>query len=45
MTGRTWLMMLIVLAINWGGFVALLVYGMTREARKRRGDKGESVSL
>ena len=45
MTGRTWLMMLIVLALNWGGFIALLVYDMTREARRRRGEQGESIPL
>ena len=36
MSGRTWLMMAIVLGINWGGFVALLVYGVRREAQKAR---------
>ena len=34
MSGRTWVMMLIMLAINWGGFIALLVYGLRRESRK-----------
>ena len=36
MSGRTWLMMAIVLGINWGGFVALLAYGMRREGMRRR---------
>ncbi len=36
MSGRTWLMMAILLGINWGGFIALLVYTSRREARKQR---------
>ena len=36
MSGRTWLMMAIMLGINWGGFIALLVYSNRREAHKRR---------
>jgi len=35
MSGRTWLMMLLVLALNWGGFVGALVYGMRRDSRRR----------
>ena len=35
MSGRTWLMMAIMLGINWGGFIALLVYSSLREAHKR----------
>jgi hypothetical protein len=27
MSGRTWFMMLLILGITWGGFVALLLYG------------------
>ena len=33
MAGRTWLMMALVLLINWGGFIALVAYGMRRESR------------
>jgi hypothetical protein len=33
MSGRTWLMMVVVLALNWGGFVFCLWYG----SRKSRG--------
>ena len=40
MSGRTWAMMLIVLAINWGGFVALLLYGLRRDVHRRQ-DKSE----
>ena len=36
MSGETWLMMAIILGINWGGFIALLVYSSRREAHKRR---------
>jgi len=36
MSGGTWLMMAILLGINWGGFIALLVYSSRREAHKRR---------
>ena len=28
MSGRNWVMMLAVLALNWGGFVGALVYGL-----------------
>lgn len=34
MSGRTWVMLLVVLGINWGGFVAMLIYGIRREAAK-----------
>lgn len=30
MSGRTWLMMLIVLGLNWGGFIFCLWYGMAK---------------
>jgi arginine exporter protein ArgO len=30
MSGRTWLMMSLVLALNWGGFVFCLWYGSRR---------------
>lgn len=36
MSGRTWLMMLLILALNWGGFIATLVYGLQRDKRVRR---------
>ncbi|HVL66188.1 MAG TPA: hypothetical protein VM364_02870 [Vicinamibacterales bacterium] len=35
MSGRTLAMMLFILALNWGGFVAALLYGMRRDARDR----------
>lgn len=35
MSGRTWLMMLLVLALNWGGFIGALAYGMHRDSRRR----------
>jgi hypothetical protein len=34
MSGRTWVMMLLVLAVNWGGFIGALVYGMRRDQRR-----------
>ncbi len=40
MSGRTWLMMVIVLGINWGGFVAMALYGVAREARRQQGKQG-----
>jgi hypothetical protein len=30
MSTRTWVMMIFLLALNWGGFVATLAYGLTR---------------
>ena len=30
MSGRTWLMLTVVLAINWGGFLAALWYALGR---------------
>lgn len=33
MSGRTWLMMVAILAINWGGFIVALTYGLKREKR------------
>ena len=35
MSGRTWVMMLIVLGICWGGFIGSLVFGMRMQARRR----------
>lgn len=40
MSGGTWAMMLLILGLNWGGFVAALVYGMQRD--RRRGRQGTS---
>ena len=34
MSGRTWVMMLIVLGINWGGFVGSLIYGLRHESKR-----------
>ena len=34
MSGRTWVMMLLMLALNWGGFIAMIVCTMRRERRK-----------
>ena len=36
MSYATWIMMVIVLIVNWGGFVAMLAYGIRREARKEK---------
>ena len=36
MSYDTWIMMVIVLIVNWGGFVAMLAYGFRREARKEK---------
>jgi hypothetical protein len=36
MSGRTWLMMILLLGLNWGGFIAALVYGAVREGKKGR---------
>lgn len=30
MSPRTWVVMIVLLTLNWGGFLAALVYGMTR---------------
>ena len=38
MTWETWSMMLIVLPLNWGGFIGLLAYGVRRENRNGRGN-------
>ena len=34
MSGRTWLMMTLILALNWGGFIGSLAYGLRREKRR-----------
>tara|TARA_B100000745_G_scaffold291600_1_gene231613 strand:+ start:91 stop:231 length:141 start_codon:yes stop_codon:yes gene_type:complete len=41
MSYDTWIMMVIVLIVNWGGFVAMLAYGIRQESRK---EKLESLS-
>lgn len=41
MSGRTWTMMLIMLAVNWGGFLIMLIYGMRRERRKMLSNDGK----
>ena len=40
MSGRTWIMMLIMLAVNWGGLLIMLIYGIRRERRKMLSDAG-----
>jgi hypothetical protein len=37
MSGRTLTMMILVLALNWGGFVLALAYGVQRDKRRRGG--------
>lgn len=37
MSGRTWVVMIVMLAINWGGFVAALWYALRRDGDKREG--------
>jgi len=34
MSGRTWVMMLLILGLNWGGFIVSLWYAVTRENSK-----------
>lgn len=33
MTTRTWVVMIVLLAINWGGFIAALAYALTRKQK------------
>jgi len=40
MSTRAWLLMVVILALNWGGFAVTLVYGLRREARRARGTPG-----
>ena len=35
MSTTTWLMMLAILGFTWGGFVALLTYGVIRDRRQK----------
>jgi hypothetical protein len=30
MSSRTWIVMIVLLTLNWGGFLAALAYGLTR---------------
>ena len=34
MSSRTWLMMLLILGVNWGGFIALLLRTLRRVSAK-----------
>lgn len=34
MSGRTWILMAMVLALNWGGFIFCLWYGARRAQRR-----------
>lgn len=36
MSATTWLMMLAILGFTWGGFIALLAYGVVRDGRQRK---------
>jgi hypothetical protein len=31
MSTRSWVMMIVLLALNWGGFIATLAYGLSRK--------------
>jgi len=35
MTTATWLMMLLMLGLNWGGFALLIWYGVSRDPERR----------
>ncbi|CAN5435245.1 hypothetical protein BH23ACI1_BH23ACI1_09030 [soil metagenome] len=37
MSGGTWAMMIVILGVNWGGFVLALAYGIQRDKRRREG--------
>jgi hypothetical protein len=41
-SGRTWLMMLLILGLNWGGFLLALAYGLRREGKTRALNKDEN---
>ena len=32
---RTWVMMITILVICWGGFIGALIYGMRQQARRQ----------
>lgn len=34
MSSTTWMMMLGILGFTWGGFIALLAYGVVRDKRR-----------
>ena len=36
MSGRTLAVMIVILAINWGGFVAALAYGVRQDRRRQQ---------
>ena len=36
MSARTWIIMLIILGINWGGFVGSMAYGLRQESKRRQ---------
>jgi hypothetical protein len=36
MNGRTIAMMTVILALNWGGFILALAYGIQRDRRRER---------
>ena len=38
MSGRTWLMMILILALNWGGFIVSLWYAVTHESTRQKPD-------
>lgn len=40
MSTRTWVVMIVVLALNWGGFAAALVYALTRKRDQGPGPPG-----
>jgi hypothetical protein len=33
MSTRTWVVMIVLLTINWGGFIAALLYSLTRKEK------------
>jgi hypothetical protein len=37
MSSGTWAMMILILGVNWGGFVLALAYGIHRDKRRREG--------
>ncbi len=37
MSGDAWMLMLVILGMNWGGFIGLLIYG-ARQSKKRKWD-------
>ena len=39
MSGRTWIMMVVILGTCWGGFITMLIYGMRQQARRQLDDQ------